>query len=113
MPNWCGTRGANAAGLTAPAPTGSWCATGCRCLNHATSSSLSTFSRNCRSGSASAIDGFTEREVYREFYPRGLTALDDLDEALGTRPSMGHLMAREGEVKVIPCERPEDIIERR
>jgi chromosome partitioning protein len=62
---------------------------------------------------ASAIDGFTERKVYREFYPRGLTALDDLDEALGTRPSMGHLMAREGEVKVIPCERPEDIIERR
>jgi chromosome partitioning protein len=36
----------------------------------------------CRS-----IDGFTEREVYREFYPRGLTALDDLDEALGTPPS--------------------------
>jgi chromosome partitioning protein len=42
-----------------------------------------------------SIDGFTEREVYREFYPRGLIALDDLDEALGTRPSMGHLMARE------------------
>jgi chromosome partitioning protein len=42
-----------------------------------------------------SIDGFTEREVYREFYPRGLTALDDLDEALSTRPSMGHLMARE------------------
>ena len=42
-----------------------------------------------------SIDGFTEREVYREFYPRGLTALDDLDEALGTRPSMGHLMAQE------------------
>jgi len=39
-----------------------------------------------------SIDGFTEREVYREFYPRGLTALD---EALGTRPSMGHGMARE------------------
>jgi len=31
-----------------------------------------------------SIDGFAEREVYREFYPRGLTALDDLDEALGT-----------------------------
>src|SRR5260370_530994 len=43
-----------------------------------------------------SIDGFTEREVYREFYPRGLTALDDLDEALG--PSMEHVMARE-EVK--------------
>jgi chromosome partitioning protein len=45
-----------------------------------------------------SIDGFTEREVYREFYPRGLTALDDLDESLGSRPSMEHVMARE-EVK--------------
>ena len=44
----------------------------------------------CRS-----INGFTEREVYRELFPRGLTALDDLDEALGTRPSMEHVMARE------------------
>jgi chromosome partitioning protein len=43
----------------------------------------------CRS-----INGFTEREVYREFFPRGLTALD-LNEALGTRPSMEHVMARE------------------
>jgi chromosome partitioning protein len=43
-----------------------------------------------------AIDGFAERAVYREFFPRGLTALDDLDEAtLGTRPSMGHVTARE------------------
>jgi chromosome partitioning protein len=43
-----------------------------------------------------AIDGFAERIVYREFFPRGLTALDDLDEAtLGTRPSMGHVTARE------------------
>src|ERR1700712_909208 len=43
-----------------------------------------------------AIDGFAERVVYREFFPRGLTALDNLDEAtLGTRPSMGHLTARE------------------
>jgi chromosome partitioning protein len=44
----------------------------------------------CRS-----INGFTEREVYRELFPCGLTALDDLDEALGTRPSMEHVMARE------------------
>src|SRR6201989_3031817 len=44
-----------------------------------------------------AIDGFAERVVYREFFPRGLTALDDLDEAtLGTQPSMGHVTAREG-----------------
>jgi chromosome partitioning protein len=43
-----------------------------------------------------SIDGFTEREVYREFFPRGLTALDDLDEAtLGTRPRMDHMTARE------------------
>jgi chromosome partitioning protein len=44
-----------------------------------------------------SIDGFAEREVYREFYPRGLTALDDLDEALGTRADVEHVMAR-GEV---------------
>jgi chromosome partitioning protein len=43
-----------------------------------------------------AVDGFAERVVYREFFPRGLTALDDLDEAtLGTRPSMSHITARE------------------
>lgn len=42
------------------------------------------------------IDGFAERVVYREFFPRGLTALDELnEETLGTRPSMGHLSARE------------------
>ena len=43
-----------------------------------------------------AIDGFVERVVYRELFPRGLTALDDLDEAtLGQRPSMAHISARE------------------
>jgi chromosome partitioning protein len=42
-----------------------------------------------------AIDGFAERVVYREFFPRGLTALDDLDEAtLRTRPALGHMTAR-------------------
>src|SRR3954447_6152694 len=42
------------------------------------------------------IDGFAERIVYPEFFPRGLTALDDLDEAtLGTGPSMGRLPAGE------------------
>jgi len=42
------------------------------------------------------VDGFAERVVFREFFPRGLTALDDLDEAtLGTRPNMSHLTARE------------------
>ena len=42
------------------------------------------------------LDGFAERVVYREFFPRGLTALDEIDEAtLGMRPNLGHLTARE------------------
>jgi chromosome partitioning protein len=41
-------------------------------------------------------EGMAERVIYREFFPRGLTALDDLDETiLGTRPSMSHVSARE------------------
>ena len=43
-----------------------------------------------------SVDGFAERLIFREFYPRGLTALDDLDLAtLGTRPSMSHVTARQ------------------
>ena len=42
------------------------------------------------------VEGFAERVVFREFFPRGLTALDDLDEeTLGTRPNMSHVTARE------------------
>jgi chromosome partitioning protein len=42
------------------------------------------------------IEGLAERVIYREFFPRGLTALDTLDEAtLGTRPSLSHLTAQE------------------
>jgi chromosome partitioning protein len=41
-------------------------------------------------------EGFAERVVYREFFPRGLTALDDLDEAtLGVRPNLSHVTARQ------------------
>lgn len=41
------------------------------------------------------LDGLAERTVYREFFPRGLTALDDLDEpALGAAPSLSHVAAR-------------------
>lgn len=41
-------------------------------------------------------DGFAERVVYREFFPRGLTAFDDLDEStLGMRPNLSHFTARE------------------
>ena len=34
--------------------------------------------------------------IYREFFPRGLTALDNLDEStLGTRPNLSHVTARQ------------------
>jgi chromosome partitioning protein len=44
-------------------------------------------------------DGFAERVVYREYFPRGLTALDDINEdTLGMRPTISHETARD-EVK--------------
>jgi chromosome partitioning protein len=47
------------------------------------------------------IDGFAERVVYREFFPRGLTALDEISEdTLGLRPTTSHVTARD-EVKVL------------
>src|SRR5713226_2516209 len=40
-------------------------------------------------------DGLAERVVYRELFPRGLTALDNLDETtLGRRPTLSHVTAR-------------------
>ena len=40
--------------------------------------------------------------VYRELFPRGLTALDDLDEAtLGMRPNLAHVTAREEVANVL------------
>lgn len=41
------------------------------------------------------VDGLAERVIFREFFPRGLTAVDDLDEiTLGARPTMSHITAR-------------------
>ncbi len=41
------------------------------------------------------VEGLAERVIFREFYPRGLTAVDDLDEiTLGTRPTMSHVTAQ-------------------
>jgi chromosome partitioning protein len=41
------------------------------------------------------IEGLAERVIFREFYPRGLTAVDDLDNVtLGTRPTMSHVTAQ-------------------
>ncbi|MGH6726040.1 MAG: division plane positioning ATPase MipZ [Pseudolabrys sp.] len=40
-------------------------------------------------------EGLAERVIFREFYPRGLTAVDELDEiTLGTRPTMSHATAQ-------------------
>ena len=47
-------------------------------------------------------DGLAERVIYREFFPRGLSALDNLDEAtLGTRPSLAHVTARDEVMSLI------------
>jgi chromosome partitioning protein len=41
-------------------------------------------------------DGISERVVFREFFPIGLTALDDFDEhVLGSKPTLSHLAARQ------------------
>jgi chromosome partitioning protein len=48
-----------------------------------------------------AVDGFGERVVYREYFPRGLTALDEVEEnTLGPRTNSSHLIARD-EVKTL------------
>jgi chromosome partitioning protein len=42
-----------------------------------------------------AVDGFAERLIYRELFPRGLSAFDTLDKAtLGARPNVAHVTAR-------------------
>jgi chromosome partitioning protein len=47
-------------------------------------------------------DGLAERVIYREFFPRGLTALDALDEAtLGTKPNLAHVTARQEVMSLI------------
>src|SRR5947209_11200238 len=41
-------------------------------------------------------EGFSERVVFRELFPLGLTALDDLDEGmLGSKPNLSHVTARQ------------------
>ena len=48
-----------------------------------------------------AVDGFAERVVYREYFPRGLTALDEMEETpLGPRSTPSHFTARD-EVKLL------------
>ena len=40
-------------------------------------------------------DGFIERTIYRELFPRGLTAFDIGKTALGKRPTQSHMMAQQ------------------
>lgn len=41
------------------------------------------------------VEGLAERVIFRELYPRGLTAVDDLDQiTFGARPTMSHVSAR-------------------
>src|ERR1700722_4183807 len=48
-----------------------------------------------------SVDGFAERVIYREYFPRGLTALDDVEEStLGLRSNASHVTARD-EVKAL------------
>ena len=47
-------------------------------------------------------DGFAERVVYREMFPRGLTVLDTLDErTLGMNPTASHYVAHDEVAKFI------------
>jgi chromosome partitioning protein len=49
-------------------------------------------------------DGISERVIFREFFPRGITAFDTLDrQTLGTEPRMSHLSARREIRELIAC----------
>ena len=46
-------------------------------------------------------EGLAERVVCREFFPLGLTALDDPDSALGRRTNKSRLTAREEVINLL------------
>lgn len=60
-------------------------------------------------------DGISERVIFREFFPIGLTALDDFEaHVLGTRPTLSHLAARQEIRQLITSLRlPTDAVGRR
>ncbi len=48
------------------------------------------------------IDGFSERAVYRELFPRGLTTLDTIEETtLGMRPNLANDAARDEVMELV------------
>jgi chromosome partitioning protein len=57
------------------------------------------------------VDGLAERVIFREFYPRGLTAFDDLNETtLGTRPTLSHVTARQEVERLLSAMGLEDAV---
>jgi chromosome partitioning protein len=49
-------------------------------------------------------DGISERVIFREFFPMGVTAFDTLDrQTLGVEPRMSHLSARREIRELIAC----------
>ena len=96
MPRWCARRGCNGGWSTAPGWTGWSCATASRLFESGNKERLTKglAEMAMRIGFRIA-EGLAERVVYREFFPRGLTALDDLDHAPGASPSPSHLAARQ------------------
>jgi chromosome partitioning protein len=94
----------NGAGGAAPAPAGRWWSDRLDCGSQPLALLASRNKRLVAEGLSElrlrlgfrVAEGFAERPVYREFFPRGLTALDNLDEmTLGERPSLLHVTARQ------------------
>ncbi|CAN5124718.1 division plane positioning ATPase MipZ [soil metagenome] len=49
-------------------------------------------------------DGISERVIFREFFPMGLTAFDPLDKTvLGVKPTMSHVAARREIRELLDC----------
>ena len=76
--------------------TGSWCATAWpHVLAQRAEDRQKPAELSMRLGFRLA-DGISERVVFREFFPIGLTALDDFEEhVFGTKPTLSHLAARQ------------------
>lgn len=63
------------------------------CLSHLVDRSLGKLAMSL---GFRTLEGCAERVLYRQFFPSGLTALDDLDErTLGDRPTRMHQIAQE------------------
>ena len=91
-------------------PTGSSCATACRRCPAATSATSSRVSSLLAGRLGFRIaNGISERVIFREFFPMGLTAFDPFERAvLGTRPTMSHVAARAEIRELVECLRPAD-----